>query len=253
MTKVERVALRPTEPKVQSPSAGKAPRILREHAAHNSGRRVSTRHGPGRPTAARVEAINRAILIQARNEFRNSGYDAARMEAIAAAAGVSKATLYDRYPTKEALLRAVIADRVATWSEDWEPDGGPIPSDLRQRLKHRAHKLMQYYCSGRLQLLERLFASAPSMNELRSTRHEVGHKRIVQVIAQDIIDGTRDQSIEPGTGTRIGEMLIAMLYGWWRAQQEIRRVTPEEALAYADQAVDILLDGRAAWAGAQSA
>jgi len=43
-------------------------------------------------------------------------------------------------------------------------------------------------------------------------------------------------------------MLIGMLYGWWRARQENRSVTLEEALAYADSAVDVLFEGRAAWA-----
>jgi AcrR family transcriptional regulator len=192
------------------------------------------------------------MLIAARAEFKRSGYEGARMEAIAAAAGVSKATLYDRYPTKDALLRAVIADRVATWSEDWDAGGGPVPSDLRHRLKHRAHKLMQYYCSGKLQLLERLFTSGPSMKQLRRMRHEVGHQRTVQVIAQDIIEGTGDQSIPPRAAIRVAEMLMSMLYGWWRTHQEIRRVTRAEAFAYADQAVDILFDGRAAWAAAES-
>jgi len=212
-------------------------------------RRASAKPGPGRPTAARVEAINRALLAVAREELVKSGYEAARMETIAAAAGVSKGTLYDRYPTKEALLRAVIADRVATWSEDWEPEGSAIPSDLRLRLKHRARRLMEYNCSGKLEELERLFAGAPSMDELRRMRYDVGHKRIVQVIAQDIIDGTRDQSIEPRTATRVAEMLISMLYGWWRMHQEIRRVTREEAVAYVDYAVDVLFDGRSVWNG----
>jgi AcrR family transcriptional regulator len=213
------------------------------------GKRVSARRGPGRPTAARVEAINRAMLIAARAEFRRSGYEAARMEAIAAAAGVSKATLYDRYPTKEALLRAVIAKGVATWAEEWDPDRGPMPSDLRQRLRHRARQMMQYYCSGKIEFLERLFTGGPSMNELRRMRHEVGHQRIVQVIAQDIIDGTHAQSLEPRAAIRVAEMLMAMLYGWWRAHQEVRRVTEQEAFAYADQAVEVLLKGRAAWGG----
>jgi TetR/AcrR family transcriptional regulator, mexJK operon transcriptional repressor len=215
-------------------------------------KRAPAKPKPGRPTAARVEAINRALLVTAREEFKRSGYEAARMEAIAEAAGVSKATLYDRYPTKEALLRAVIADRVAAWSEDWEPEGGAIPQDLRRRLKHRAHNLMKYYCSGNLQLLERLFTSSPSMNELRRMRHEVGHKRTVQVIAQDIIDATEHRVLEPRNAIQVAEMLMAMLYGWWRTHQDIRPVTLNEALFYADQAVDTLLDGRSAWSAMDS-
>ena len=121
------------------------------------------------------------------------------METIAVAAGVSKGTIYDRYPTKEALLRAVIADGVAVWGEDWEPDGGSIPSDLRARVKHRARNLMEYYCSGKLDLLERLFAGGPPMDELRRVRYEVGHRRTIQVIAQDLIDKTRDRP-DPARG-----------------------------------------------------
>jgi TetR/AcrR family transcriptional repressor of mexJK operon len=213
-----------------------------------SGERASANPGPGRPTAARVEAISRAILIEARDEFFRSGFEGARMDTIAEAAGVSKSTLYERYPTKQALLSAVIAVHVATWAQDWEEKGGPVPTDLRQRLKHRARSLMEYYCSGRLEILERLFTSSPSMDELRRLRHEVGHQRIAQVIAQEIISGTRDEAIQPQTATRIAEMLMGTLYGWWRAQLEIRRVSREEALAYADHAVDVLFEGRAAWA-----
>lgn len=121
---------------------------------------MGSRRGPGRPSVDRVEAINDAMLAAAREELRRLGYEGARMEAIAAAAGVSKTTLYDRYPTKEALLQAVIADRVAAWSEDSEPSE-PIPQELCARLKYRARRMMQYYCSGRVQLIERLIAGAP--------------------------------------------------------------------------------------------
>jgi TetR/AcrR family transcriptional repressor of mexJK operon len=224
----------------------------RRHPA-GSGGRASAKRGPGRPTASRVEAINRAILLEARKEFRNCGYESARMEAIAAAAGISKGTLYGRYSTKEALLQAVVTERVAQWSEDWKPDIGPKPADLRERLKQRARGLMEYCCSGKLDSLERLFTSGPSMEELRRVRHEVGHQRTVQVIANDIIDRTIDQPIQPHTATCIAEMLMAMLYGWWRTHQEIRTVTRDEALAYADHAVDVLFDGRHAWARARVA
>jgi TetR/AcrR family transcriptional repressor of mexJK operon len=227
------------------------PKRPRAAAKLHNRRRASATPGPGRPTAARVRAINRAILAVARESLVKSGYEAARMETIAAAAGISKGTLYGRYPTKEALLRAVLAEQVANWSRDWEPDGGPIPSDLRLRLKHRAHRLMEYNCSGKLDELERLFTSGPSMNELRRMRHEVGHKRTVQVIAQDIIDGTRDRSVEPQSAIRTAELLISMLYGWWRMHREIRRIPLEEALGYADYAVDVLIDGRSVWGGSR--
>jgi hypothetical protein len=66
-------------------------------------------------------------------------------------------------------------------------------------------------------------------------------------MAQEIIDGTRDEAIRPQAAIRIAETLMGMLYGWWREKLELRRITREEGLAYADYAVDVLFDGRAAW------
>lgn len=217
------------------------------NSTRNSGKRAAANPGPGRPTAARAEVISRAILGAATNEFFRSGFEDARMDTIAEAARVSKSTLYERYPNKRALLRAVIAVHVASWARDWEDKGGPVPTDLRQRLKHRARGFMELFCSDGFETFERLFTNSPSMDELRRLRHEAGHQRIVQVIAQEIINGTRDEAIQLPTAIRIADMLVGMLYGWWRVHQELRRVTLEEGLAYADYAVDVLLEGRAAW------
>jgi hypothetical protein len=42
-------------------------------------------------------------------------------------------------------------------------------------------------------------------------------------------------------------MLMAMLTGWYDAHARVREVTLEEAKAYADHAVDVIFQGRAAW------
>jgi TetR/AcrR family transcriptional regulator, regulator of autoinduction and epiphytic fitness len=49
-----------------------------------------------------------AILHGAMQEFLENGYAAARIDRIVTAAGVSKATLYRRFPNKEALFTALI-------------------------------------------------------------------------------------------------------------------------------------------------
>ncbi len=48
------------------------------------------------------------ILDGAMQEFLENGYAAARIDKIAAAAGVSKATIYRRYPDKESLFTALM-------------------------------------------------------------------------------------------------------------------------------------------------
>ncbi len=48
------------------------------------------------------------ILDSAMQEFLENGYAGARMDKIAATAGVSKATVYRRYPDKESLFSAIV-------------------------------------------------------------------------------------------------------------------------------------------------
>lgn len=60
-----------------------------------------------------------AILHGAMQEFLENGYAGARIDKIVAAAGVSKATVYRRFPDKEALFTALI-QRMASKKELFE-------------------------------------------------------------------------------------------------------------------------------------
>jgi AcrR family transcriptional regulator len=62
-----------------------------------------------RRAAARPEEILEAAL----SEFAERGFDAARMEDIAKRAGISKAAIYLYFPSKMAVLEALIEARVA--------------------------------------------------------------------------------------------------------------------------------------------
>ena len=85
---------------------------------------------PGRPPNSAVAARLRHILSVAAAEFIGRGYAEASMSRIAADAGVSKKTIYARYPNKDALLMAVAGD-LATRSYEGvltaitDSDGGP--------------------------------------------------------------------------------------------------------------------------------
>src|ERR687894_2837948 len=61
------------------------------------------------PTGARADRKRASIVAAARALFLAEGYDAS-MDALAAAADVSKATLYNHFGSKEALFSAVIGD-----------------------------------------------------------------------------------------------------------------------------------------------
>jgi AcrR family transcriptional regulator len=92
----------------------------------------------GRPGRADAEVLTRAILAAAEAEFLALGFGGARVEAIAAAAGTTKQTLYARFGGKEALFLAVsdalLQDRFAA------PDGSQAP--LRDALAQVADQML---------------------------------------------------------------------------------------------------------------
>lgn len=68
---------------------------------------------PGRPPKSEVAARLRHILGVASAEFVEHGYADANVSRIARDAGVSKKTIYARYPSKDDLLVAVVNDLAA--------------------------------------------------------------------------------------------------------------------------------------------
>ncbi len=86
---------------------------------------------PGRPrSVAADEAILRATL----DEYAERGYEGMSVDAVAARAGVGKATIYRRYQSKTDLI---VAAGSAVVHEDWVPPAGDdLRADLRAVLEH---------------------------------------------------------------------------------------------------------------------
>jgi AcrR family transcriptional regulator len=83
----------------------------------------------GRP---RDERADRAILTAAIALVRDVGYDALTMEGIAERAGVGKATLYRRWPSKEPL----VVDAIGGIMRDVTvPNTGSVAVDVRRLLR----------------------------------------------------------------------------------------------------------------------
>lgn len=68
----------------------------------------------GRPTRAEAVEIDRRIQTAAVASFVENGFDGTTMEAVAAAAGVTRRTLYSKYHDKEALFVAAVPLALAT-------------------------------------------------------------------------------------------------------------------------------------------
>ena len=229
------------------------PRI--EPISSTSARRSGSRAQPaepktraGRPTAARVEAIDRNILAAARETFLAHGFEVASMEAIAAAANVSKSTLYSRYAAKDALLNAVVAAQIADWSAERHRGRAPPPSDFKQRLVFYARDVMESLRWDGVRSFDRILrdVNGPA-RDLARALYDTAYQQSVDDLTREIVRGTQDYPAPPRDPVRVAEMLIALISGWHTVHDMVRPATPEEASTYAEHAVDVLFAGRSAW------
>ena len=90
--------------------------------------RVTTRR-PGRPRSAQAE---QAIIEATLDLFAEEGFEGVCVEAVAARAGVGKATIYRRWPNKEELLLAAFGSLKSPFPE---PKGDSVRDDLLAMVK----------------------------------------------------------------------------------------------------------------------
>ena len=106
----ERVATVPAQPSRAKPSRVRPSRAKRSQAKPSQAG-AGARGPPKRKVDAAVRRA--AILDAALTVFAERGYEAARLEDVAAKAGVAKGTLYLYFKDKEALFEALVRSAVA--------------------------------------------------------------------------------------------------------------------------------------------
>lgn len=209
---------------------------------------AARRLGSGRPTNEQAQAIDAAIFEAARRLFLTVGFEQTSMEAVAEGAQVSRTTLYAKHKSKELLLRAVIDAQVQSWGKEQRLFRDPLPKDFKQRMHHHARAVIQMMISDDIRAFRRLTASAASGDPTYAqVMNEAGYLPAINALAKEITEGCSDLSTAPRHPARVAELIMGLLNGWVAGRENGREISTEEALAYADQAIDILFFGRAAW------
>jgi AcrR family transcriptional regulator len=191
------------------------------------------RKAPGRPRNARAdEAIMEAVV-----ELLSSGQsaDAVSIEAVAAKAGVGKATIYRRWPNKEALL----IDAVGRLKGPPPAlSGESVRADLITLLTVMTNKTMEQYGKMTACLLPELVKSA----EMHRVYQGVVERR------RGVMRGVLQRGVETGElrADLDVELTLLMLSGPVLAQNTFRwnPHVPMEGLA--EKLVDAVLRGAAA-------
>jgi TetR/AcrR family transcriptional regulator, mexJK operon transcriptional repressor len=168
---------------------------------------------PGRPTQAETQRLGEQLREAALSTFLDSGYDGTSMEAIARAAGITKQTLYSRYPDK----RAVFADVIPWAMSRHEPVDNVTPidgDDLRESLTEIARIALARTVDPQMVRLQRI-----AMNEAarfpefeisaETMRWSARHRAVTQVLQRHLDAG--DIEIDDGEIELAAEHFLAMV------------------------------------------
>lgn len=111
---------------------------------------------------ARIAAYQTAILDAAERVFTDAGFELAKMEDIARAAGVAKGTLYNYFPSKEAIFSALAERGRSRLLEAVDPAIARAPVEARPRAFVQG--LLEYIEQGARMALVYMHATGLSMN-----------------------------------------------------------------------------------------
>lgn len=202
----------------------------------------------GRPTKDQVAAIERTILDVGRQMFLNGGYANTAMDAIATSAGVSKGTLYARYPDKPALFRAIVT-AMLSGSADPATDHTVFGKGSSQQQLHRFGTVFlgRMLTPDAIAFDKLIIGEAEQFPELALEFHEQGYVRAVRRLGNRIAQVTKEEGWEASDPFALATTFIAALIGWVRREGRIRALSDDDCNAFVSRLVAFLMGGRSAW------
>lgn len=110
----------------------------------------------GRPTREQAVARQDELMEAALDHFLDKGYETATIEAIASQLGMTKRTVYARYPDKSALFRAAVHRAIERYSISGERIAATDCGDLEQTLCNIARLRIDLVSSAQGLKLQRI-------------------------------------------------------------------------------------------------
>jgi TetR/AcrR family transcriptional regulator, mexJK operon transcriptional repressor len=187
------------------------------------------------------------ILAAARQVFTERGYGAASMDAIARAAGVSKATLYAYFTGKEALFAAIIGGECGRFGPTLCGDGdgdGDEPRDVRADLLRIGGTFAELLLSpSTLAIYRVVIAEAPRFPELGRIFYESGPNAALTRLANYLQGATERGLIAVPEPRLAAEQLVGMIRGASHLRQllNVRSKADPDPTRLVEGAVDVFL------------
>jgi AcrR family transcriptional regulator len=173
------------------------------------------------------------MLYAAREELVEHGFTRFRLEHVAARAGVGKATLYRRWPSKEALAQELLAE-LATPHIAVE-DRGDTREELYLCVEQALHAVRDTPFGPVIRALLSQVATNPSVGDrFRATVVQARRDEIAKVIARGIERGDLRPDADASIATEllVGPVYFRLVFGGGLEDDFARRVADTVLEAY---------------------
>lgn len=210
--------------------------------------KVESRRPRGRPRPEDVADIEDKLLAVALQEFQDQGYGAASVSKIVKTAGMSKTTVYSRYPSKEQLFRAILKRQIERYSPWASLNVEGSPPNLEQGLKAYANRTLELSLKNDEIAVNQLIYSEihrfPELGAAAAERTGIGIERIAEFIRKCALV----ENIPCRDPDSVAEVFIHMIRGWYiNVMLSRRNVTDKQRKQWVERAVRTLLSSRAEW------
>ena len=205
---------------------------------------AEARSRAGRPTSTEAARLTERLRRAAVETFLEYGYDGTKMETVAQAAGITKTTLYSRYPDKRALVLAVSAWALTRLERD-EHVSEPLPDDLAGALTVTARAILARSVDPDIARLNRMaIAESARFPEFAASSQAVTWTPRIRVIMDLLRRHQSAGAIAVEDIELAAEQFFAMVGAMpaWLAAYGIHR-TPEVEEAHLQHAVKLFLNG----------
>ena len=189
---------------------------------------------PGRPKSTeKADAIRNAAI----DLFMADGMERTSMDAIAAAAGVSKQTVYSHFKCKDDLFRNCVASKVLTYGLD--PSSIPAGDGVDRFLRHIGHSYLTLISDpGVIRMFRLMAAEAESHPATVRSFHESGpmttSRNVARLLAQYLPDSSGEIAAQATSE------FLALVRGEYWLQLELgtrKAISDEEMDAHVDHCV----------------
>jgi TetR/AcrR family transcriptional regulator, mexJK operon transcriptional repressor len=199
----------------------------------------------GRPTREQAEARHGELLDVALDHFLDNGYEAATIEAIAGAVGMTKRTVYGLYADKSALFHAAVHRAIERYTITEERIAATDCGDLEQTLRNIARLRIDLVASTQGMKLQRIInTESYRFPEIFNEVYELGALPTIRFLARLLKRETEAGRLAIAEPAKAANVFMSMVVsGPVRIIVSGNVLAEEEIDERIDFAVDLFLNG----------